>query len=685
MLKEDYKIIINKNEDLFYHYTDRLNSYLMLHASDSKKSDGFVCGNETLFSDFYLKINSKILCRTKADYTELFSDKFIIHYVKYDLHLEVYLVRDTGTVIFKLKNSGNYNVCLVLLKQKKILKSVCACKNDLLFAFDGKLEHDISIEEINSMLQQNNKYFENIENHLIFDFGNESVNKALYWAQQSGLKLCAGGENSRGIWAGLPWFRDNWGRDTFISMPGIFLVNGFFKEAKDVLHCFLLHQMKDPDSKNYGRIPNRYVNDEDVIYNTADGNLWFIKALWQYLQYSGDKEYLNEVWENVKLAIFTDLDRRSNVDGFLLNNDSDTWMDARINGLAPLSARGNRANDIQSLWFEALNIFVILSSIMNSTERVDEIRKVISNLKGMFKELFWDEKLNLLADRIDIDGTKDFKIRPNQLFCVNAEFNLLDEEIENSITKNSYEKLCMEHGVLSLSSDDVDFHPYHINCNKYHKDAAYHNGAIWLWLSGPMISALTKYNWQNEAWKLTKNHCNQMFNFGCAGSLSENANAAFDKKGNMIASGTWSQAWSVSEFTRCFFQDYLGVKPALLMNKLNFAPKIPSEWNSGSAKIFIGKDELILSWSNESEGKRKFSFNLLGKAINELSVCNGNNEYALRPNENLEIVVSMEYNSVNLENAKLLPLEEYKCLKEKDYLFNKITNEYKGKFISGVN
>lgn len=657
----------------------------MLHASDSKKSDGFVCGSETYFTDFYLKNGKKILRRIKADFTELFADKFIIHFNKYNLHLMVCLVKEKNTIVFKLENPGLKNVSLVLLNKKKIVKVKKFEKYNLLCAFDGNSFDNVSEQEIDTMLLENEKYFEEVEKHLIFDFGDEFVNKSLYWAQQSGLNLCAGSKDSCGIWAGLPWFRDNWGRDTFISIPGIFLVNGFFEEAKRVLKCFILHQMKDPESNNYGRIPNRYVNDNDVIYNTADGNLWFIKALWQYLQYSGDIEYLNEIWDNVKLAVFSDLDRRSEADGFLLNNDSDTWMDARIDGKEPLSARGNKANDIQALWFEALNIFVILSSIMNSSERIDEIHDTISKLKVKFEELFWDNETELLADRIDADGTKDFKIRPNQLFCVNAEFNFIDEEIGRNVTKVSFENLALKHGVLSLSSEDIDFHPYHIGCRKYHKDAAYHNGAIWLWLSGPLISALSKYSWQDKAWELTKNHCEQIFNYGCTGSLSENANASLDKKGRMTQSGTWSQAWSVSEFTRTFYQDYLGIKPCLLMNCIKFNPKIPSEWKTGNVKIFIGKSELLLSWTKEHEGKRTFTFNLFSKELKNLEIHYIDKNYILKPEANLEIEIFIEQNPEKLEYARLLSLNQYKSLKERNYLFNKIINEYNGKFISEVN
>ncbi len=42
-------------------------------------------------------------------------------------------------------------------------------------------------------------------------------------------------EFGTGIWAGLPWFKDCWGRDTFIALSGTSLVNGLFNEAKEII------------------------------------------------------------------------------------------------------------------------------------------------------------------------------------------------------------------------------------------------------------------------------------------------------------------------------------------------------------------------------------------------------------------------------------------------------------------
>ncbi|UUZ52879.1 hypothetical protein LP419_27455 [Massilia sp. H-1] len=83
-------------------------------------------------------------------------------------------------------------------------------------------------------------------------------NKALNWAKAAS-SLFVVEEFGTGIWArSLPWFHDNWGRDTFIALPGTLLVTGQFGDAKAVLSNFARYQnLKEPRDKEYGRIPNR--------------------------------------------------------------------------------------------------------------------------------------------------------------------------------------------------------------------------------------------------------------------------------------------------------------------------------------------------------------------------------------------------------------------------------------------
>ena len=127
----------------------------------------------------------------------------------------------------------------------------------------------------NRQILLHKKLIDEFLNKTSIDFGDEKFNEAVKWSRFSAWLLTT--KNSEtdflGIWAGLPWFRDNWGRDTFISLCGSLLVSGCFKEAESVLLGFAGFQCLDEKSDSYGRIPNRYRSQDDVIFNTADGTL----------------------------------------------------------------------------------------------------------------------------------------------------------------------------------------------------------------------------------------------------------------------------------------------------------------------------------------------------------------------------------------------------------------------------
>ena len=63
-------------------------------------------------------------------------------------------------------------------------------------------------------------------------------------------------ENDSLLYAGIPWFNEGWGRDTFISLPGL-IVTDHHDIARKLLMRFAGWIDRDPNSPTYGRIPNR--------------------------------------------------------------------------------------------------------------------------------------------------------------------------------------------------------------------------------------------------------------------------------------------------------------------------------------------------------------------------------------------------------------------------------------------
>ena len=401
-------------------------------------------------------------------------------------------------------------------------------------------------------------------------------------------------QQGNGIYAGLPWFNEYWGRDMFISMPGACLVTGQFDVAKEILKDFAKLQDTDPQSETYGRIPNR-ANLEGILYNTTDGTPRFVIQAYQLAQYSGDTEFLHELYPAIKISIDASIRNYTDSKGYLTHADADTWMDVKRNGI-PGSPRGNRANDIQALWYEQLVAGSKIAALMDDMGSAEEWSGLATMLASNFESDYCDKDGSFIYDHLNADGTPDLQFRPNQLYC----FDLVsDQDFKQKVTRRAWEELVYPWGVASLAQWDKQFHPQHENWHYYHKDDAYHNGTIWLWNNGIAMQRMIEYGQIDAAWELFKNMNRQALHEGAVGSLSENADA-HPREGRtwVNRSGTFLQAWSNAEHLRVWYQYFLGIRPDLLSGVIIIEPKIPSEITELETSVKIGDGTLHYKYSD---------------------------------------------------------------------------------------
>jgi glycogen debranching enzyme len=426
-------------------------------------------------------------------------------------------------------------------------------------------------------------------NEINFCSSSDELNKAFDWAYLSldALLMKRGGD---GIFAGLPWFAEYWGRDSFISFPGAILPGGRFEEGRRILQTFAEAQETDSDSPNLGRIPN-LTSPEVTIYNSGDAPWWYIRAVSDYLMASGDLEFVRSLFGVIRTAVDGALSKKVDKHGCVTHGNSDTWMDA--GGEAnPRTPRGTRAVEIQALWFEGLNCAIEMAALLGEDASFWE--KARTELEGNFEKMFWNESEKCLYDYLDSSDKPNDLPRPNQIFALSVPSRPLFSKAKREKVLSYVIRKCMvKHGICSLSPDSPDFHPVHIDWSKYHFDDAYHNGDVWIWLSGPVITAISGLGRKRGILELLKVEIDDILNWGAVGTLAELKNGADTGVENV--EGTITQAWSLAEFIRNVYQDLLGFKPNVPKGVLTIRPNLPAGLTRIQADISYGEGKVRVS------------------------------------------------------------------------------------------
>jgi glycogen debranching enzyme len=413
--------------------------------------------------------------------------------------------------------------------------------------------------------------------------------EALRWITLTTDEL-ATRQRGDGIYAGLPWFNEYWGRDTFISLTGAMLVTGHFEEARAILTSFAQFQDLDRASAFYGRLPN-IVKPDSLDYHTTDGTPRWVIALRDYVRYSGDRSIIKALYPNVAASIEGALAKWTDASGYLIHADNETWMDARREpDHASYSPRGTRANDIQALWYEQLRAGAEFAIAVGDKSAAARWTRAADNLRARFSRDFIEPHTGRIADRLDARRTPDFTLRPNLLFALDL---VDDPDIVARATRRAWEALVYPWGVATLEQPDQLFHPYHVDWAHYPKDEAYHNGTVWPWLNGIAMQRMIAQGQVELAWRLFEDTNAMALRRGVVGGLPETMDA-YPHPGESLPrlTGTFLQGWSNAEQLRVWYQDILGIRPDMALGAIRLAPRLPSALGAVDFTVRVGEGTL---------------------------------------------------------------------------------------------
>ena len=354
--------------------------------------------------------------------------------------------------------------------------------------------------------------------------------------------------SSATILAGYHWFAD-WGRDAFISLPGLLLTTGRFDLARQVFATFA-RQLSE------GMLPNRFDDRSPAAhYNSIDASLWFVIAAERYMAATNDATFWRDLLMPTARTILdayqagTMFDIRADADTLIAGGSDGTqltWMDAKLAD-RPVTPRHGKAVEVNALWHSAHRIMA-----ERCADADKSLARHYADLAGLiaaaFTRTFWNSQGDCLFDCVRGDEPDD-SVRPNQILAVSLPHSPLSRAQQASVLQIVTDKLLTPYGLRTLSPDDREY------CGRYgnsveDRHRAYHQGTVWPWLIGPYVEAFLKVHADSaeavqQAGEMLTSFDDHVRQAGL-GFISE----IFDGDPPHHPRGCIGQAWSVAEVLR---------------------------------------------------------------------------------------------------------------------------------------
>ena len=359
------------------------------------------------------------------------------------------------------------------------------------------------------------------------------------------------------ILAGFPFFED-WGRDTMIALPGITMVTGRFEDCKSILRTFAKYVHK-------GLLPNLFPEgDCNPMYNSVDAPLLFINTAYEYIKFSGDEAFTEEIFPVLEPIV----EAYKNGTDFHIKMDEDsliqagadleqlTWMDVRVGDHLPTPRHGKPV-EINAYWYSALKVMETFAEKLGRKAQAEKYAVLAEKVRTSFLAKFWNEEENCLKDVLS-GNSEENQIRCNQIWVLTQPFTMLPAEKEKQVIEKVRKELYTTIGLRTLSPKDPAFHEIYIGPMQQ-RDRAYHQGTTWAFPLGAYYRACIRFIKEQDFAEKTKwqqhvtegmEKLNDWLAEGCVAQIAE----IYDGGTPTISRGCYAQAWSVGELLRSVYE-----------------------------------------------------------------------------------------------------------------------------------
>lgn len=359
-------------------------------------------------------------------------------------------------------------------------------------------------------------------------------------------------EGGPSVIAGYPWFED-WGRDTFLSLPGIAPEPGSPLAAK-ILATFAAH-------RSQGLIPNRFGDRPgETSFNAADASLWFMVEYERLLRGARPDPAVDALlWEAARSIFLHYLEgTRFGIgvdprDGLLAAEAPGlqlTWMDAKVDDLV-VTPRSGKPVELQGLWYSCCRVVAEQARSRGEDELAGRAEAASEAVEASFHRSFWISSCGYYGDCIPPDGPLDRSLRPNQVLVLGLRHRLAPPEAGRQVLEVVDRELLTPYGLRTLAPGDPAYRGRYQG-PLLERDLAYHQGTVWPWLLGPYGQACLQYRGAGDRSRLLE-VLQPLLGYLTGDGLG-NLAEVYDGDAPHAPGGCPAQAWSAAQVRSLYLQ-----------------------------------------------------------------------------------------------------------------------------------
>jgi len=425
-----------------------------------------------------------------------------------------------------------------------------------------------------------------------FQWAKVAVDKALVCNPQLGCGLVAGyGLSGRSERPGFAWF---FGGDTFFNSWAI-TSYGSFDMTRQGLAFVRKNQRQDGKimhelSQGAAFIP--WFEKYPYGFYHAETTPYYIVSLHDYLNWSGDRKFIEESWPSLKKAYQYVLSA---------DTDGDGLMENTVAGLAALELGAflkNTKTDIYlaALSVEAHRVFSELAGLMGEKDLSRKANKTFEKALDALCDKFWVEEEKKYAHALTV---KDKQLAETTVWPSMPLFfkQLPPRRADYILDIFASSEMSTDWGVRSLSSK-----------SSYYDPLNYNYGTVWPFLTG--YACLSEYNYGRSL-------------AGFSHLMSLAYNTFIDALGfcpellsgeffSPVEESVPHQVFSSSPVITGLVRGLLGLKGNALRREIEFRPSLPGAWDKVEIRNFrVGKD---IFHFNVQRAENKLVFQIEPKA-----------------------------------------------------------------------